>query len=548
LTLKYLNKKTYLFGFLEKFMQVKEILEAFNKRSLLQKVLMGCGVLGGVALLLMGLLYSWQGPMALLYKDVDLRDSSSIVSKLQSIGVRYEVRDGGTGIYVCEEEVPRIRMQLAEAGIPESGTVGYEIFDKTDVLGTTSFVQNVNLLRALEGELARTIQTIHGVGGVRVHIVLPKRALFSKEQQKPTAAVVIKMRGNRRLGNDQVQAVRYLLASSVPGLNSENVSVLNDRGVLLATGEEKAAGVPTAAEEMRVVYETRLARMVESLLEKSLGPGKVRAEVTVEVNLDRVTQQSESYDPDSQVARSTQSINDVSRSSSQNDNAATSVQTQLPNMTQQQSGGDVSSNESKKSEDTTNYEISKVVTTAVKEIGGIKRLSVAVLVDGTHEQDAKGEDTYTPRTPEEMRELERLTKAIVGFQATRGDTVDVVNLKFSKFSESEFSEPSQNHFWNLGTWNLYHLLLLVLLFGLLLGGILIGRRFLSLMKRVDGRSIETSFDGEEQQSQSVNSEAWEDDEELEVRTNPQKALALVEKVIRERPDNASLIFRSWMKS
>jgi flagellar M-ring protein FliF len=384
--------------------------------------------------------------MTLLYRDLDLRDSSSIVSKLQGMGGSYKVRGGVSDIEVVSEEAPQIRMKLAEAGLPNGGVVGYDIFDKTDVLGTTTFIQNVNLLRALEGELSRTIQTLKDVASARVHIVIPKRELFVRDQQKPSAAVVVKISGGRKLASAQVHSIRYLLSSSVPGLRVESVSVLNDQGVLLALSTDKEnSHMPVAAEEMRVVYETRLVCMTESLLERSVGEGRVRAEVSAGINMDRITEHSEKFDGDNPVVHSVQSTTDTNRSSSKEVEGASSIQTELPNMEQKTSGVGGSASESQKSEDTTNYEISKVVKTAVKEMEGIKRLSVAVLIDGRYVKDATGQKVYQKRSIKEMKEITCLTKAIIGYQKDRGDVVDVVNLKFTQNSlEGDVSHTSSH--------------------------------------------------------------------------------------------------------
>lgn len=375
--------------------------------------------------------------MALLYGNLDVSEGAQIVSRLEEMDIPVELKGGGTQIYAPKDQVARLRMHMAEAGLPSGGSIGYEIFDKADILGSTNFVQDVNLLRALEGELSRTIRSIQNVAAARVHVVLPKRELFSRDKQLPTASVVLKMRGNNKLTTSQVQAIQNLVAFSVPGLLPEQISIVDDKGNLLARGEGKDPsslnGLPPGVEEARLAYEANVSRMVESLLEKSLGAGKVRAEVAVEMDLQRLTEQSEIYDPDGQVIRSSQSSSDVE--SSQNaSNSATTAENNLPPVAEPDQGKGGRS-EGKKAEETVNYEISKTVKTQIKELGGIKRISVAVLVDGSYKTDGENKEVYEPRSSEELKQITKLVKAAVGFKNDRGDTIEVVNLQFSENRE-----------------------------------------------------------------------------------------------------------------
>ena len=271
--------------------------------------------------------------MGLLFSDLDLKDSGQIVTKLEGLNVPYELkRDQGTQVLVPVDQVMKLRMALAEQGLPQGGSVGYEIFDKNDNFGPSQFVENINQLRALEGELERTIASISLVQSARVHLVLPQRELFSRERQDASASIVLKLRGAVKLASGQVAAIQHLVAAAVPSLSPSRVSIVDDHGNLLARGDGDAADALTSsnAEEMRVNYESRLARSVEQLLERSVGPGKARVDVHAEMNFDRVTTSTETYDPDGQVVRSTQT-------DSQSDNTdagggqPVSVSTNLPN-------------------------------------------------------------------------------------------------------------------------------------------------------------------------------------------------------------------------
>ncbi len=368
---------------------------------------------------------------SLLYSDLDLRDSSQIVQKLDALNVPYQLRGDGAQILVPADQVARLRMTMAESGLPRGGSIGYELFDKSDMLGTSSFVQNVNHVRALEGELARTISAIGGVQTARVHLVLPRREMFSRERQEPSASIVLKLRGAERLGKGQVAAVQHLVAAAVPGLRPNRISIVDGAGNLLARGTDggdaQTAGID--GEERRIGYETRMARAVEEMLERSVGFGKVRAEVHAEMDFDRITTSSESYDPDGQVVRSTQTVSESNDSTDAADQSVT-VANNLPDAQNAKGSGGARSRNAR-NEETTNYEITKTVRNQIREGGVVRRLSVAVLVDGTY---APGPDggarVYQPRSPEEIQLLTTLVRSAIGFDAQRGDTVEVVNMRF----------------------------------------------------------------------------------------------------------------------
>jgi flagellar M-ring protein FliF len=377
----------------------------------------------------------------LLYGELDLHDSGQITQKLDAMNVPYQLKGDGTQILVPSDQVARLRVAMAESGLPHGGSVGYEIFDKSETLGTSSFVQNVNHLRALEGELARTIGAIGSVQGARVHLVLPKRELFSRERQDPSASIVVKTRGGERLAKTQVAAIQHLTAAAVPGLRPSRVSIVDSEGNLLARGTDDAAGQSGGAnaEEMQTGYETRLSRSVEEMLERSLGAGKVRVEVHAEMDFDRVTTNSESYDPDGQVVRSTQTTSEQSDSSDASEQPVT-VANNLPD-TQTTKGSTGGRSKNGRNEETINYEITKTVKSHVREGGMIKRLSVAVLVDGVYAAAADGTKTYQPRPAEELKQLGTLVRSAIGFNADRGDSVEVVNLRFITPEEPTTTVP-----------------------------------------------------------------------------------------------------------
>lgn len=392
------------------------------------------GALGIVALLTLGF-FGYIGTRvaaptySLLYADLDLKDSAQITQRLDALGIPYEIRGDGSGILVPSDQVAKLRMTMAEAGLPRGGSVGYELFDKSEGLGTSSFVQNVNQLRALEGELARTIASISTVQAARVHLVLPRREVFQRDRQEPSAAIVLKLRGAERLGKGQVAAIRHLVAAAVPGLKPAQISVVDGEGNLLARGGEEAGFAGADADEARIAYENRLARTVEEMIERTVGPGKVRAEVRADMDFDRVTTSSEVYDPDGQVVRSTQTVTEQNDQSDGADQAVT-VANNLPDA-QKPSESAAGRTRSARSEETVNYEISKKVTSHVREGGVVRRLSVAVLVDGIWTLNKDGQRQWQPRPAEEMERIGALVRSAIGFDEKRGDRVEIVNLRFA---------------------------------------------------------------------------------------------------------------------
>jgi flagellar M-ring protein FliF len=385
----------------------------------------------------------------LLYSDLDIRDSGQIVQKLEALGVPYQLKGDGAQILVPVDQVARLRMTVAESGLPRGGSVGYELFDKGESLGTSNFVQNVNQVRALEGELSRTISSIGSVQGARVHLVLPRREMFSREKPEPTASIALKLRGNEKLSKGQIAGIQHLVAAAVPGLKPSRISIVDQEGALLARGNgddpQDSAG---NAEEMRTGYESRLRRTVEEMLERTLGPGKVRVELRADMDFDRITTNQESFDPEGQVVRSTQTVAESSDSAESGDQAVT-VANNLPDA-QNQKGTTGGRSKNARNEETINYEITKKVTSHVREAGVVRRLSVAVLVDGTYAAGSDGTRAYQPRSPEELQQLTTVVRSAIGFDQNRGDVVDVVNLRFAGADDAGPIDSFKTTFLGLG--------------------------------------------------------------------------------------------------
>jgi flagellar M-ring protein FliF len=390
------------------------------------------GVMAGVAAVLTAFFLYIAGaitepPKTILYSGLESRDAAAVAAKLDGMAVKYDVKDGGT-ILVPADQVTKLRMALAQDNLPAAG-VGYEIFDKSDAFGTTAFVQNINHQRALEGELSRSMQTIDGIQSARVHLVIPERQIFSRDDQQPSASVVLKTAG--RMDHGQVLAIQHLVAAAVAGLVPDRVAIVDDRGNLLAGGDDKSGPDALARnqDDDTTNYENELRQRIESIVSSVVGPNHVQVQVAADINYNHTQTTSEDYNPDTKVVRSTQTIEQNATNSSGSSNAV-SVANALPGG--QASGGDASKDTSGRTEETTNYEISKKVTTSTVDGGDVHKLSVAVVVDGSGDTAAD----YKPRSAEEMSKITALVKSAMGFDTARGDQVQVTNMQFARMDDT----------------------------------------------------------------------------------------------------------------
>ena len=390
------------------------------------------GVAAGVAAVLVAvMLRVGQAPDALLYSNLDLREASEISAALDQAGIKYSSKGDGSTIFVSRDEVGTARLMLAGKGLVTSGSVGYEIFDNQSVLGQTEFQQNLNEQRALQGELSRTIMSMRGITSARVHITMPRREMFQAAATDPTAAVVVGV-GGRDLSADQVRAIRNVVASSVPNLKPDKVTVTDQANRTLAAGSEDTGFTSANAEAAKATTESQLQTRIKDIVEGVVGAGAARVQVTADIDHSRSTTQEQKFDPDGQVVRSTSTNGSQSQDTTgQADGGVTATNNipggAAPNTTP------IGSTNSENTE-TTNYEISNTTTTTVKEPGEVKKLSVSVAVDGKYTPAAggKGEPTYAPRTAEEVQQIKTLVAAAVGIDETRGDKIEVVNVRFNR--------------------------------------------------------------------------------------------------------------------
>lgn len=386
--------------------------------------------------------------MTPLFTGLSMEDSAEVISELDQRNIQYEIRGNGAQILVPADDVLKLRMALAQEGLPGSGSVvGYEIFDQADAMGTSNFVLNVNAIRALEGELSRTIAAFKGINSARVHLVVPKRELFTRDRREPTASVALDLRGGNELSKAEVRAIRHLVATAVPGLKSSKITLVDNKGRLLARGladGEEEDGFSSDAEEYRLNFQRRMRETIENLLASTIGGDKVRAQVTADIDFDRIVVKSETFDPESQVARSVQESSELEESTEKDLKENVTVGNNLPD-TQPNEAGTLANRRLERTDATTNFEISKEVKNHITETGTVNRLSVAVLVDGTYTFDAEGVPEYQPRTEAELAQMAVVVKSAIGFDAARGDTVEVVNMAFN--DPPEIQTPEEPFAW-----------------------------------------------------------------------------------------------------
>ena len=398
--------------------------------------------LAGVGLAMLGLLAllvvrgSSPAHFSLLYADLDPREAGQITEALERAHIPHQEPGAGDRVLVPGDQVAQARMLLAKDGLPSGGSIGYEIFDRGDAMTASDFQQEINQTRAMEGELARSIRMLNGVRAVRVHLVLPRHVPFAHDVEAAQASIILTMAGAARLDAQAVQSVLNLVAAAVPGLKPQAIALIDSRGTLLAragqpTGEDQAN---SSAEEMRRATEGKISRAIEDMLERTVGSGHVRAEASVEMNYDHVNETTENYNPDQQVVRSTQNTTDKTRSTEAADKPVT-LQNNLPNADAGAAAAAAGSSDDR-NEETTNYEIGHTVRTLVREQPQIARISVAVIVDGTMAAGPDGKPAWHERSADDLARLRRLVQSAIGFDAKRGDTVELVSMRFAEAEDS----------------------------------------------------------------------------------------------------------------
>jgi len=449
--------------------QIQDQLQIFFSRlSLKQKLLIFSGFALGLAILIVMLVWTSRPNYEVLFSNLSQKDAGNILEKLKEKKIEYRLENGGATILVPTDKVYELRLNFAQEGLPENSGVGYEIFDKTN-LGMTDFIQKVNYRRALEGELTRTIEQIESVEKARVHIVIPKESLFKEDQNQTTASVILKLRGSSPPSKATVQGISHLIASSVEGLQPENITIVDTRGRILSDHQDPDDMVTLSSTQLEFAkqVESYLSQKAQSMLDQVIGPGNAVVRVSADLNFTRVEKSIEQYDPDNTAVRS-EEIQEESNPISPPDGAT--------------NAGSVPT--AKRSSTVTNYEINKTVQRVVEGVGNIQRLSVAVLINNKKQvvtnKDGTKEVKYIPRSPEELDQLGNLVRTAIGFQPERGDQFSVVNVDFSLPAlEDELLEMDKPNLWD----NWYDLIEKIFLFLAIISSMLIMRSLFSHVKK-----------------------------------------------------------------
>lgn len=376
----------------------------------------------------------WMGrpEYRVLFSHLNTDDASNIVAKLQEKKTPYRLSESGDSILVPAEKITELRLELAAQGLPQGGGVGFEIFDGKSI-GATEFTQQMNYQRALQGELSRTIRGLDEIQHCRVHLAIPKKSLFVEEQKKPTASVILKLKSGKSLRPAQIDGIAHLVASSVEGMSSADVMVVDSSGKMLSKlqDDSKASRLSSSQIDYQRGIEKDLTNRIQSMIERVVGEGKAVVRVTADIDFRMMEKTEEKYDPEEPVVRSVQ--RQIQKTNTQIAPTVGGQSTVTPLSSKQ---GDNQANKqgtgNERLDEVVNYEINRVVSKTVMPIGEIKKLSVAVLVDGPYTKNEKGMEEFQPRSKKEMTDIEELVKKAVGFDAKRGDQVVITNIAFSR--------------------------------------------------------------------------------------------------------------------
>ena len=410
-----------------------QFLDDLRKLGVTRLVVLSVTLIAFILVVLFGVRMATRPTFAPLYSGLSLAGSSQVVQVLESAGFQVELDAGGTVIRVPQPDVARARMALAEQGLPNEGAPGWELFDGASGLGMNTFMQQISRLRALEGELARSIRTIQGVEAARVHLVLPDREAFSRARPEPSASVIVQTRSGYSLSHRQALAIRSLVASAVPGLIGSRVTILSATGeAILPEDGEMNATVGALA----VAIEERMSRNIADILSARVGAGNVRISVSVRLDNEREIIRSEAFDPEGQVPRSTELREESTEDRTGSVPAVDVDQNIPPSLAGGATAGEGNFRQTRSNNTITNFEIGTTQRELVREPGQVDRISVAVLVNGIFTTDGDGNRVYQERSEEELARLEDLVRTAVGFDAERGDSVTVASLQFADYLAS----------------------------------------------------------------------------------------------------------------
>ncbi len=470
-----------------------ESVEGFQRLPALRQIGLMIGLAASVALGVAIVFWSQTPSYTLLYGNLSSQDAGQVIEALQKSGIAFKVNEATGAVMVPSRKLHTARMQLAKDGLPESNSMGFELLEKEQSYGTSQFLETARYQRALEGELGRTISTLRNIKSARVHLAIPKRSVFLRDQSKPTASVMVSLYSGRSLGEEQVAAIVHLVSSSVPHLEPAGITLVDQKGNLLSNGTGEKGMAQTSSQ---FAYNRKLEQLytdrIRALLEPSVGKGKVRATVSAELDFTVTERTQETYNPDLSALRSEQISEDISSNSLSSSNNSNKTAGGVPGALSNQppetgslkpavSGGSKNDNSSEAQSESSNgnrskrsvrnYELDKTVSHTRLASGAVRRLAIAVVIDNKQETDDKGEVTGKAWDTAELDRFKALVKEAVGFSAQRGDTLNLINTSFLPPPVAEdVPEPSlleQPWLWDVLKQAGGVLGLLVLVFGVL---------------------------------------------------------------------------------
>ncbi len=401
-------------------------------------------------------MWTSQPDYRVLFSNYTDRDGGAIVGALQQMNIPYKFSEGGNAILVPESMVHDARLKLASQGLPKGGNVGFELMEN-EKMGISQFLEQVNFQRALEGELARSIETISAVQSARVHLAIPKDTVFVRDQQKPTASVVLNLYSSRLLDQQQVSAIIHLVASSVPDLPAQNVTIVDQSGNLLSDTTKPTNNGQLNPTQLKYVHDMQqdIVKRIESIISPIVGPNNVRAEATADIDFTHVEQAAETYKPNPTPDKSTVRSMQSSESGGKSGVNASGIPGALSNQPPPTATAPITTNGAEagaagtgaapaaatQKEETVNYEVDKTVRYTQEAMGGIKRLAVAVVVNFKTELDKNGKQVTRELNDAEKAQITSLAKEAMGFNPDRGDTINVVNSKFMSSEKDDVEVP-----------------------------------------------------------------------------------------------------------
>jgi len=480
-------------------------------------------------------LWSSEKPYRSVYAGMAEKDAASVVELLQKEHIPYRLEGGGT-VMVPEDQVYQVRLKLAGQGVTPSGNTGFEIFDQSNEFGLSDFTRKINLQRALQGELARTIEVMPQVHTARIHLVLAKESAFAERDRKATASVMLQLAGGQRLPKKTVVAIQNLVAASIPNLDQSSVSVVDASGTLLSSNEKEAPmSEGQTMQEYQGKLEQRMEQRISGMLEQIVGEGQAVVRVSADINREFVDQNNTRYNPDEQVLRSRKSSTEQRTSTS---GAALGV----PGLASNTPGANGTANNAgtqpkdlaKRTEDVNNFEISSTQEHRVIPFGSIQKLSVATIVGGHYKTDDKGEQIFTARSKEEIADIQKLIERAMGFDEDRGDTVSVQSMPLIDIAsvvDSEALTASENRvfYMQVARYSLAALALLLLAWFVLR----------PLATRIQESAAN---DDEQNKAGSANNPNHLTNEAMSRLANMEQ----VKHSIHQEPDRANKVFREWV--